>query len=77
MSVRAMWVSYERPVSLPSSVLNLFSVSETSLRASGSRLLCCPLFSWIKGFNVVPQMLNIYTMLKLPPLVYVLQVGRP
>ena len=36
----------------------------------------CALLSWIKGFSVVPQMLNIYTMLRLPPLVYVLQVGR-
>ena len=77
MSVRAMWVSYERPVSLPSgSVLSLFGVSYTSLRASGSRLLCCALLSWIKGFSVDPQMLNIYTMLKLPPLVYILQFGR-
>ena len=55
-----------------------FGVSSyTSLRASGSRLLCCPLLSWIKGSSVVPQMRNIYTMLKLPTLVYVLQVGRP
>ena len=55
-----------------------FGVSSyTSLRASGSRLLFCPLLSWIKGSSVVPQMRNIYTMLKLPTLVYVLQVGRP
>ena len=77
VSVRAKWVSYERPVSLPtSSVLSLFGVSYTPLRASGSRRLCCALLSWIKGFSVDPQMLNIYTMLKLPPLVYILQVGR-
>ena len=76
--VRAMWVCYERPVSLPDSVFNHFGVSSyTSLRASGSRLLCCPFLSWIKGSSVVPQMRNIYTMLKLPTLVYVLQVGRP
>ena len=75
--VCAMWVCYERPVSLSDSVLNHFGVSSyTSLRACGSRLLCCPLLSWIKGSSVVPQMRNIYTMHKLPTLVYVLQVGR-
>ena len=42
------------------SVLSLFriGVSYTSLRASGSRLLCCLLLSWIKGFSLVPQMLR-------------------
>ena len=70
--VCAMLVSYERPVS-PNSRLSLFDVSYTSLRSSGSRLLCCALLSWIKGFSVVPQMLNIYTML--PSLVYALQVS--
>ena len=55
--------------------LNHFGVSYTSLRASGFHLLCCPLLQWIKGFSLIPQMLNIYTMIKLPPLVYVLQVG--
>ena len=55
MSLRVMWVSYERPVSLPKRAQSGFSVFRALL---------------------VPQMLNIYTMLKLRPLVYVLQVGR-
>ena len=56
--------------------LNHFGVSYTSLRASGFHLLCCLLLQWIKGFSLIPRMLNIYTMINLPPLVYVLQVGR-
>ena len=35
----------------------------------------CSVFSVFRAL-LVPQMLNIYTMLKLRPLVYVLQVGR-
>ena len=67
---------YSQAMSLRISVLNHFGVSYTSLRAIGSRLLCCSLLSWIKGFRAVPYVLNIYTIIKLPPLVYLLQVGR-
>ena len=47
---------YSQAMFLRISVLNHFGVSYTSLRAIGSRLLCCSLLSWIKGFRAVPSL---------------------